>query len=149
MSVIDVVIGLIHLQGQRVNLPWADCTFSGVILSGNAVSKWQVHPLLFPSFGYTLSRACYYRRQTYTLRNTCTLLRLSQVLALVHRSSATTDDTYSHKVGLTALTSVVPAWLEAGKALQDLWSCVVNALPGLPAHRRLGLLCALLQVCMI
>jgi len=73
------------------------------------------------------------------------LSHVLEVLAIVHRSSATTDDTYSHRVGLTALSAVVPAWLEAGKGLQDLWASVVDALPSLPAHRRLGLLSALLQ----
>ncbi len=71
---------------------------------------------------------------------------LLQVLAIVQRSSAATDDTYSHRMGLTALAAVVPAWLAAGKGLQELWACVVGALPGLPAHRRLSLLAALLQV---
>ncbi|KAF5840503.1 hypothetical protein DUNSADRAFT_16594, partial [Dunaliella salina] len=74
------------------------------------------------------------------------LSHVLEVLAIVHRSSATTDDSYSHRVGLTALSAVVPAWLEAGKDLQDLWASVVDALPSLPAHRRLGLLTALLQV---
>lgn len=69
---------------------------------------------------------------------------LLQVLAVVNVSAAMTNDVHSLRVATSTLASVVPAWLSAGKDLTALWGAVVDALPSLPPHRRLGLLGALL-----
>jgi hypothetical protein len=47
-------------------------------------------------------------------------------------------------VASTTLLALVPAWLAAGRGSEELWGSLLAALPGLPAHRRLGLLESLL-----
>jgi hypothetical protein len=47
-------------------------------------------------------------------------------------------------VASTTLSALVPAWLAAGRGSEELWGSLLAALPGLPAHRRLGLLESLL-----
>lgn len=44
----------------------------------------------------------------------------------------------------TTLSALVPAWLAAGRGSEELWGSLLAAMPGLPAHRRLGLLESLL-----
>jgi hypothetical protein len=63
---------------------------------------------------------------------------------LIHESAAVYDDSHSHRVTSDTLAAVVPPWLAAGHPAQQLWSTLVEALPQLPPHRRLGLLTALL-----
>lgn len=67
-----------------------------------------------------------------------------QALTLIHESAAVYDDSHSHRVTSDTLAAVVPPWLAAGHPAQQLWSTLVEALPQLPPHRRLGLLTALL-----
>jgi hypothetical protein len=62
------------------------------------------------------------------------------VLALVNATSAMASDSYSAQVATTALTAVVPAWLAAGRDPSELLRSITDALPGVPAHRRLPLL---------
>ncbi|KAG2446493.1 hypothetical protein HYH02_008484 [Chlamydomonas schloesseri] len=73
------------------------------------------------------------------------LSHVLQVLAVVHQSAALADDEHSRAVGATALSAVVPAWVGAGRRPAALWEQVVGALPGLPPHRRLDLLLALMR----
>jgi hypothetical protein len=69
-----------------------------------------------------------------------------QVVSLVGVSSAATDDSHSSRVAALALAAVVPAWLAAGRDAAALVRGVVETLPRVPQHRRLGLLAALLAV---
>lgn len=64
---------------------------------------------------------------------------------MVHQSAALADDEHSRAVGATALSAVVPAWVGAGRRPAALWEQVVGSLPGLPPHRRLDLLLALMR----
>ncbi|KAG2433890.1 hypothetical protein HXX76_008243 [Chlamydomonas incerta] len=73
------------------------------------------------------------------------LSHVLQVLAVVHQSAALADDEHSRAVGATALSAVVPAWVGAGRRPAALWEQVVGSLPGLPPHRRLDLLLALMR----
>jgi hypothetical protein len=71
-----------------------------------------------------------------------------QVLSLVNASTMTSEDDYSHEVAITALASVVPAWLASPNPSHDLptlWRTLITALPSLPSYRRLSLLSALLR----
>ncbi|KAG2486505.1 hypothetical protein HYH03_014807 [Edaphochlamys debaryana] len=73
------------------------------------------------------------------------LSHVLQVLAVVHQSAAVADDAHSRAVGATALASVVPAWVAAGRRPAALWEQVAAALPSLPPHRRLELLLGLMR----
>ena len=42
------------------------------------------------------------------------------------------------------MSSLVPAWLNAGRDPAELWAEVIEALPKVQAHRRLGLLSPLM-----
>ena len=66
-------------------------------------------------------------------------------MSLLHQTASIQDDQHSRSVAATALAAVVPAWLSAGKDVAALWSTVVEALPEVPAHRRLGLLSSLMH----
>ena len=69
-----------------------------------------------------------------------------QVVGVIGDSASQQDDTHSHQVAAATLGAVVPAWLQAGKPLQDLAAAVVAPLPDLPPHRRYPLLAALIAV---
>ncbi|KAF6260626.1 hypothetical protein COO60DRAFT_1700230 [Scenedesmus sp. NREL 46B-D3] len=66
-----------------------------------------------------------------------------QALAVIQHSAAFQEDAHSQAVASAALTSLVPAWLAAGRDPGQLWGSLLGALPGLPAPRRLRLLEAL------
>lgn len=66
-------------------------------------------------------------------------------MALVNRTNAAAEDSYSHAVSAAALGAVVPAWLAAGRDAAALWATVVDALLFVPVQRRLGLLSSLLS----
>jgi hypothetical protein len=68
----------------------------------------------------------------------------SQALAVIQHSAALQADAHSQAVASTTLAALVPAWLAAGRGSEELWGSLLAALPGLPAHRRLGLLESLL-----
>lgn len=68
----------------------------------------------------------------------------AQVLSIVNQSIATAEDQHTQNVATTVLAAVVPAWSAAGKDLSALWTVIVDALPSIPAHRRLGLMNSLL-----
>jgi hypothetical protein len=68
-----------------------------------------------------------------------------QVLAIVNASAAASDDQLSNHVISTTLTAVVSAWVSHGKDLQQLWQVIVQALPRLPAHRRMVLVTTMLS----
>eukprot|EP00798_Chlamydomonas_sp_ICE-L_P013555 gene13555-19426_t len=63
-----------------------------------------------------------------------------KVMSLLNQTSAVQEDQHSRAVVATALAAVVPAWIQAGKDVAELWEPVVEALPGVPAHRRMILL---------
>lgn len=69
---------------------------------------------------------------------------LPQALAVIQHSAALQADAHSQAVASTTLAALVPAWLAAGRGSEELWGSLLAALPGLPAHRRLGLLESLL-----
>lgn len=64
---------------------------------------------------------------------------------MIQHSAALQADAHSQAVASTTLAALVPAWLAAGRGSEELWSSLLTALPGLPAHRRLGLLESLLD----
>lgn len=66
-------------------------------------------------------------------------------MSVIHQSSALSDDSHSQAVASSVLASLVPAWLSAGRESDELWGCLIESLPGLPATRRLRLLEALLR----
>lgn len=68
-----------------------------------------------------------------------------QVLTLVRESAGAADDDHSQQVATTALASVVPTWVDSGRDVTLLWKTVTDALPALPAHRRVPLLATLLR----
>lgn len=74
----------------------------------------------------------------------CPAVPNSQALAVIQRSAALQADAHSQAVATTTLGALVPAWLAAGRGSEELWGSLLAALPGLPAHRRLGLLESLL-----
>ena len=55
------------------------------------------------------------------------------------------EDSHSQAIAAQTLAAIVPPWLEAGKGADQLWSSLIEALPKVPPHRRLGLLLALLE----
>lgn len=67
-----------------------------------------------------------------------------QALAVIQHSAALQADAHSQAVATSTLSALVPAWLAAGRGSEELWGSLLGALPGLPAHRRLGLLESLL-----
>ncbi|KAK9810295.1 hypothetical protein WJX72_008160 [[Myrmecia] bisecta] len=73
-----------------------------------------------------------------------TLQHVLEVVSLVSTSASSQDDAHSHHVAASTLASIVPAWLGAERSAADLVSAVVDALPGIPPHRRASLLSALL-----
>lgn len=68
-----------------------------------------------------------------------------QALAVIQHSAALQADAHSQAVASTTLSALVPTWLAAGRGSEELWGSLLAALPGLPPHRRLGLLVSLLD----
>ena len=67
-----------------------------------------------------------------------------QVLQVIHHTSAIQGDQHSSSVSAAAMSALVPAWIDAGRAPADLWHEVVEALPKVQPHRRLALLSPLM-----
>lgn len=82
--------------------------------------------------------------QPLTLCVLCRLTTPLQALAVIQHSAALQADAHSQAVASSTLAALVPAWLAAGRGSEELWGSLLAALPGLPAHRRLGLLESLL-----
>lgn len=78
----------------------------------------------------------------------CDLMRCSwfpwQVVAVAGGAAAAHEDAHSTEVATDALLSVLPAWLATGRPAAEAVAAVVDAVLGLPPHRRLPLLAALL-----
>lgn len=74
----------------------------------------------------------------------CPLTTPLQALAVIQHSAALQADAHSQAVASSTLAALVPAWLAAGRGSEELWGSLLAALPGLPSHRRLGLLESLL-----
>jgi len=72
------------------------------------------------------------------------IMPFMQALAVIQHSAALQADAHSQAVASTTLSALVPAWLAAGRGSEELWGSLITVLPGLPAHRRLGLLESLL-----
>eukprot|EP00775_Hariotina_reticulata_P011838 gene11838-11982_t len=72
------------------------------------------------------------------------LAHVLQALSVVQQSAALQEDSHSKAVASATLAALVPAWLASGKGSQELWTSLIDALPGLPALCRLALLSALL-----
>lgn len=68
-----------------------------------------------------------------------------QALSVIHQSAALQEDSHSQAVASAVLSSLVPAWLAAGRGSDELWGSLLAALPGLPATRRLRLLESLMK----
>ncbi len=75
----------------------------------------------------------------------CCVCRSLQALAVIQHSAALQADAHSQAVASTTLSALVPTWLAAGRGSEELWGSLLAALPGLPPHRRLGLLLSLLD----
>lgn len=67
-----------------------------------------------------------------------------QALSVIQQAAAFQDDSHSQAVASATLAALVPAWLDAGRGSEELWGSLLDALPRLPAVRRLALLEALL-----
>jgi len=73
------------------------------------------------------------------------LVHVLEALSLIQESAAMLEDSHSQAIAAQTLAAIVPPWLEAGKGADQLWSSLIQALPKVPPHRRLGLLLALLE----